>query len=85
MSSNDILTLCISGAGVALAYSILSQFTILRSRAAAVISVAFGVITYLYLKEHPLVLAGTAERIALAILGSLVALALFIRKKASGS
>jgi hypothetical protein len=85
MKSNEITVLCLSAAGVALSYSILSQSTILRSRVAAVISIAFGMITYIYLKEHPKVLANTVERIVLAILGGLVALALFIRRKASGS
>lgn len=84
MDTNFLAALCLSSAGVALSYSVFLRFDVFQKRTAIVISLAFGVLTFLYLQEHPDVLKSTVEKIALSILGGLIALALFVRKKSSG-
>lgn len=82
MDSQYITALAISAAGVALSFSVLRRYTGLGQRASAVISIAFGVITLLYLEDNPDVLGDTAREIAIAVIGGVVALALLIRKRA---
>ncbi|NOY99000.1 MAG: hypothetical protein GXP40_07335 [Chloroflexi bacterium] len=76
-----LTTLTLSAAGVALVYSVLCRQSGLGQRASAIIAICFGVITMLYLQDHPQVLDTIVERIALTILAALVALAVFVRKK----
>ena len=83
MDTNFIFALCLSGAGVALTYSVLSRQTQLGQRASAVIAIAFGVITFLFLQQNPDILQDSVAKIALAILGALIVLATFVRKKAN--
>ena len=83
MDTDFIFALCLSGAGVALTYSFLSRQTQLGQRASTVIAIAFGVITFLFLQQNPDILQDSVAKIALAILGALIALAIFVRKKAN--
>ena len=83
MDTDFIFALCLSGAGVALTYSVLSRQTQLGQRASTVIAIAFGVITFLFLQQNPDILQDSVAKIALAILGALIALAIFVRKKAN--
>lgn len=82
MDTQFITALAISAAGVALSFSVLYRYTGLGQRTSAVIAIAFGVVTLLYLQENPDVLHDTASQIVLAIIGGLVTLALLVRKKA---
>jgi hypothetical protein len=49
MDTHFVMALAISAAGVALSFSVLYRNTGLGQRASAVIAIAFGVVTLLYL------------------------------------
>ncbi|MCF6278386.1 MAG: hypothetical protein L3J16_06530 [Anaerolineales bacterium] len=75
--------LVLSAAGVALTFSVLYYQSNLGQRASVIIAISFGMLTYLYLLDHHVVLDSAVEQIALAVVGALVALALFVRKNVS--
>ena len=82
MDTNFIFALCLSGAGLALTYSVLYRQTHLGKRPSAVIAAAFGIVTFLILQQNPDILADTVAKIALAVLGGLIALATLVRERA---
>jgi uncharacterized membrane protein len=82
MDIDFIFALCLSSAILALTYDILYRRVKLSKRVSVVIALAFAIITYLFLRENPDVLEDTVTKIALALLGALVALATLVKKKA---
>ena len=82
MDTNFIFALCLSSAGLALTYSVLYRQTSLGRRASTIIAIAFGIITFLFLQQNPNILEDTVAKIALAILGGLIALATLVRERA---
>ena len=83
MDIDFLFALCLSSAILALTYDILYRRVKLSKRVSVVIALAFAIITYLFLRENPDVLEDTVAKIALALLGALVALATLVKKKAS--
>jgi hypothetical protein len=80
MGSTQIFSIAIGAVVIALSYSFCYQVLRMQSRASAVIAMAFAVITYLYLQENPDVLNSAVERIALALIGAVIAVAIWIRR-----
>jgi uncharacterized membrane protein len=79
-----IFALCLGSAALALTYSVLYRQAKLVKRVSVVIAFSFAVITFLFLQQNPDVLEDTVTKIALAMLGALIALATFVKKKAGG-
>ena len=81
MDTNFIFALCLSSAGLALTYSVLYRQTKLGKRTSVVIAMAFGIITFLFLQQNPGILEDSVAKIALAVLGGLIALAVLVRER----
>jgi hypothetical protein len=83
MDINFIFALCLASAGLALTYSVLYRQTNLGKRVSAVIAVAFGVIVLLFLQQNPDILQDSVAKIALAVVGAVIAVAVFVRRNAT--
>lgn len=81
MTYADVSLLAISVASLALSYSVLLKHSPLTRRSAIVVSVAFSVLTFSFLKQNPYVLQDTVQRIVLAILAGLISLALLVKSR----
>jgi hypothetical protein len=81
LDSSTIFSIGIGSVVLALSYSACYQGLRMEKRPAAVIAFAFAVITYLFLMENPDVLEDATTKIALALIGAVVMLALWIRRR----
>lgn len=81
MDLDMVYSLAVGASALALTYSVIHDVLGISKRPAAVIAFAFGLITYLYLRENPAVLADTVSKIATALIGAVVALAISVRSR----
>ena len=80
LSTNQVAAIAIGAVALALTYNVCHLKLQMPQRVSAVISFAFGLITFLYLTQNPTVLADTVTRIALALIGSVIMMALLVRR-----
>ncbi len=80
MDSDQIISMVIGMAGLALVYYGCYYSLKLPKRVSTVIAFAFGIITTVYLWENPTVLADTKAKIALAVIVALLSVAFSIRR-----
>ena len=81
MNNTDLIySLAIGIIVLALTYSSCYHRLNFEKRVSIVIAIAFGVIVYVFLQENPQILANTVTRIALALIGAVIALTIWIRR-----
>jgi hypothetical protein len=80
LTTSFLLSIAIGAAALALTYSVCYRWLNLPKNAAAVIGFAFGLITYLFLKDNPAILLKASSEIALAMIAALIGLAWLVKR-----
>lgn len=81
MPSESFIALLISIAALAIVYYIAYHILEMPKRISIVITLAFAIITYLFLIENPQIIYETQTKIAMAIIAAVVGVALAIKNK----
>jgi hypothetical protein len=80
MANSFLYSLLISSVVLAMTYGLCYRKLGLGKNVTVVIALAFALITFLFLQTNPAILANTVSRIALALIGGVVTLAVWVSK-----